>query len=101
MIKMTPKQELIKSTEEMIKKAQDTAKMSTVFGCGGVAIGATCLMCAIATAVRENYDAAIVNGLVGALSGYLGWVNLNCAKRVRKSIIALQKSKQELEKLRW
>ncbi|MBO5946650.1 MAG: hypothetical protein J6Q44_00710 [Alphaproteobacteria bacterium] len=98
---MTPKQELIKSTDEMIKKSQDRAKMSTVIGYGGVAIGVSCLMCAIATAVRENYDAAIINGLIGALNLYLGWANIDCAKRARNNIIALQKSKQELEKLRW
>lgn len=98
---MTPKQELIKSTDEMIEKSQEQVKVSTVIGYGGVAIGTSCLLLAIATAVRENYDATIINGLVGALNLYLGRANINCARQARKNIIALQKSKQELEKLRW
>lgn len=98
---MTPKQELIKSTEEMIKKSQDRAKMSKVLGYGGVAIGASCILAAIATAVHENYDMAIVNALIGVLSLYLGRANVRCARDCRDNIQRLIKSKQELEKLRW
>ena len=58
---MIPKEEVIKSTDEMIKKSQERAKMSKIVGYGGVAVGVSCLLCAIATAVRENYDSAIVN----------------------------------------
>jgi hypothetical protein len=33
---MTSKEELIKSTDELIKKSQDSARMSKIIGCGGV-----------------------------------------------------------------
>lgn len=33
---MTPREELIKSTDELIKKSQDSARMSKIIGCGGV-----------------------------------------------------------------
>ena len=98
---MTPKQELIKSTEEMIKKSQDRAKMSKVLGYGGVAIGALCILAAIATAVHENYDMAIVNALIGVLNLYLGRANVRCARDCRDIIQRLIKSKQEMEKIKW
>lgn len=98
---MTPKQELIKSTEEMIKQLQDRAKMSKVVGYGGVAIGASCILAAIATAVHENYDMAIVNSLIGALNLCLGQAHVRCARECRDNIQRLIKSKQKLEKLRW
>lgn len=101
MIKMIPKQELIKSTEELIKKSQDRAKMSKVVGYGGVAIGASCILAAIVTAVHENYDMAIVNSLIGALNLHLGLANVRCARDCRDNIQRLIKSKQELEKIKW
>ena len=98
---MTPKEELIKSTDEMIKKSQDSARISKVVGYGGVAIGVSCLLCAIATAVRENYDSAVVNGLIGVLNLFLGNVNIRCAKTWRDNVQRLIKSKQALEKIKW
>ena len=98
---MTPREELIKSTDELIKKSQDSARMSKIIGCGGVAIGVSCLLCAIAMAVRENYDSAVVNGLIGALNLCLGDANLRCVKTCRDNIQRLIKSKQELEKIKW
>ena len=98
---MTPKQELIKSTEELIKKSQDSEPVSRVVGYGGVAIGGACMLAAIAMAIRENYDWTVVNGLVGALNLYLGGANIQCAKTCRGNIQKLIKSKQELEKIKW
>ncbi|MBQ7289694.1 MAG: hypothetical protein IJW84_02250 [Alphaproteobacteria bacterium] len=98
---MTPKQELIKSTEELIKKSQDSERVSRVVGYGGVAIGGACMLAAIAMAIRENYDWTVVNGLVGALNLYLGGANIQCAKTCRGNIQKLIKSKQALEKIKW
>ena len=98
---MTPKQELIKSTEELIKKSQDSERVSRVVGYGSVAIGGACMLLAIVMAVRENYDYAIINGLVGALNLYLGGANIQCVKMCRGNIQKLIKSNQALEKPRW
>ena len=98
---MTPKQELIKSTEELIKKSQDSERVSRVVGYGSVAIGGACMLLAIVMAVRENYDYAIINGLVGALNLYLGGANIQRAKTCRGNIQKLIKSNQALEKPRW
>jgi hypothetical protein len=98
---MTPREELIKSTDEMIKKSQDSAKMSKVVGYGSGAFGASCILAAIVTAVHENYDMAIVNSLFGVLNLYLGRAHLRCAKTCRDNIQRLIKSKQEFEKIKW
>lgn len=98
---MTPKQELIKSTEELIKKSQDSERVSRVVGYGGVTVGGACMLLAIVMAVRENYDYAVINGLVGALNLYLGGANIQCAKTCRGNVQKLIKSKQELEKIKW
>ena len=85
----------------MIKKSQDSERVSRVVGYGGVAIGGTCILAAIAMAIRENYDWTIINGLIGAMNLYLGGVNIQCARDCRNNIQRLIKSKQSLEKIKW
>ncbi len=67
----------------------------------GVTVGGACMLLAIVMAVRENYDYAIINGLIVTLNLYLGGANIQCAKTCRGNIQKLTKSKQVLEKPRW
>ena len=48
------------------------ALMAVLLMSNGVTVGGACMLLAIVMAVRENYDYAIINGLVGALNLYLG-----------------------------
>ena len=49
------------------------ALMAVLLMSNGVTVGGACMLAAIAMAVRENYDYAIINGLIGMLNLYLGW----------------------------
>ena len=75
--------------------------MTVLLMSNGVTIGGACMLLAIVMAVRENYDYAIINGLIGTLNLYLGGANIQCAKMCRGNIQKLIKSKQALEKPRW
>lgn len=77
------------------------ALMAVLLMSNGVTVGGACMLLAIVMAVRENYDYAIINGLVGALNLYLGGANIQCAKTCRCNVQKLIKSKQALEKPRW
>ena len=48
------------------------ALMAVLLMSNGVTVGGACMLAAIAMAVRENYDYAIINGLIGTLNLYLG-----------------------------
>ena len=48
------------------------ALMAVLLMSNGVTIGGACMLLAIVMAVRENYDYAIINGLIGTLNLYLG-----------------------------
>ena len=77
------------------------ALMAVLLMSNGVTVGGACMLLAIVMAVRENYDYAIINGLIGTLNLYLGGANIQCAKTCRGNIQKLIKSKQVLEKPRW
>ena len=48
------------------------ALMAVLLMSNGVTVGGACMLLAIVMAVRENYDYAIINGLIGTLNLYLG-----------------------------
>ena len=77
------------------------ALMAVLLMSNGVTVGGACMLLAIVMAVRENYDYAIINGLIGTLNLYLGGANIQCAKTCRCNVQKLIKSKQALEKPRW
>ena len=77
------------------------ALMAVLLMSNGVTVGGACMLLAIVMAVRENYDYAIINGLIGTLNLYLGGANIQCAKTCRCNVQKLIKSKQVLEKPRW
>ena len=47
------------------------ALMAVLLMSNGVTVGGACMLLAIVMAVRENYDYAIINGLIGTLNLYL------------------------------
>ena len=77
------------------------ALMTVLLMSNGVTVGGACMLLAIVMAFRENYDYAIINGLIGTLNLYLGGANIQCAKTCRCNVQKLIKSKQALEKPRW
>lgn len=78
------------------------ALMTVLLMSNGMSVGGACMLLAIVMAVRENYDYAIINGLIGTLNLYLGGgANIQCAKTCRCNVQKLIKSKQALEKPRW
>ncbi len=77
------------------------ALMTVLLMSNGMSVGGACMLLAIVMAVREKYDYAIINGLIGTLNLYLGGANIQCAKMCRCNIQKLIKSKQALEKPRW
>ena len=48
------------------------ALMAVLLMSNGVTVGGACMLLAIVMAFRENYDYAIINGLIGTLNLYLG-----------------------------
>lgn len=48
------------------------ALMTVLLMSNGVTVGGACMLLAIVMAFRENYDYAIINGLIGTLNLYLG-----------------------------
>ena len=77
------------------------ALMTVLLMSNGMSVGGACMLLAIVMAVRENYDYAIINGLIGTLNLYLGGANIQCVKTCRGNIQKLIKSNQALEKPRW
>ena len=77
------------------------ALMAVLLMSNGMSVGGACMLLAIVMAVRENYDYAIINGLIGTLNLYLGGANIQCAKTCRCNVQKLIESKQVLEKPRW
>ncbi len=77
------------------------ALMAVLLMSNGMTVGGACMLLAIVMAFRENYDYAIINGLIGTLNLYLGGANIQRAKTCRCNIQKLIKSKQALEKPRW
>ena len=77
------------------------ALMTVLLMSNGMSVGGACMLLAIVMAVRENYDYAIINGLIGTLNLYLGGANIRCAKMCHCNVQKLIESKQALEKPRW
>ncbi len=93
-------QELIKQTDEMIAKLKSGAKTSRQMGGACMAVGGAGVVLAAIMAMREQYDLATIDALVGILNVYLGRVNVQNAYQAQRSLKRLIRSKHRLERLK-
>lgn len=93
-------QELIKQTDEMIAKLKSGAKTSRQIGGAGMVMGGAGVVLAIIMAMREQYDLATIDALVGILNMYLGRTNIQNAYQAQHTLKRLLRSKHRLERLK-
>lgn len=88
---------MIKSSDDMVRKMRAIVPELRAIGYGGIAVGGVCLVLAILSAVRENYDVMAIEGLIGGVNVGVGIAELKHAKRVHNNARRLIESKRALE----
>lgn len=77
-------------TKEQLDNISSNAAASRLIGVAGCAMGGVALIVGVVNACRGNYDWALLNGLAGGFSAFIGAWNIKNAKDMQHRIAELE-----------